>query len=66
MERTCKTCLDLMSEKKTYSTDITMLQRKPANEYYQMLLYYESKYDPRQNNIDFESAKEVFLFAENQ
>ena len=33
--------------------------RKPANDYYQMLPSYESKYKPIQNNIDFQSAKEI-------
>ena len=40
MERPCEVCLDQISQKKTYSTDINMLIRKPANEYYQMLSYY--------------------------
>ena len=35
-ERACKSCLDLVSGKKTYSTDINMLKRIPANEYCQM------------------------------
>ena len=26
-----------------------------------MLPYYEGKYEPRQNNIDFESAKEILM-----
>ena len=26
-----------------------------------MLLYYESEYKPKQNKIDFESAKEVYM-----
>ena len=26
-----------------------------------MLTLYESKYEPKQNNIDFESAKEVLM-----
>ena len=37
MVRACKSCLNLISQKKTYSTDINMLKRKPANEYHQML-----------------------------
>ena len=40
MTRACKSCLDLVSEKKTFSTDINMLKRKPANQYYQMLPYF--------------------------
>ena len=33
-----------------------MLKRKPATEYYQMLPYYEGKYERRRNIIDFESV----------
>ena len=61
MDRTCKKCLDPRSQKKTYSTDINMLKRKPANEYYQMLPYYEGKYEPRQKYIDFDSASKVLM-----
>ena len=38
-----------------------MLKRLPANENYQMLPYYEVEYKPKQNTIDFESAKEVLM-----
>ena len=38
-----------------------MLKRKPPNQYDQMLPHYEGVYEPKQNNIDFESAKEVFM-----
>ena len=61
MERTCKTCLDLISQKKTYSTDIDMLKRKSPNEYHQMLPHCAGKYEPKQNIIDFESTREVLL-----
>ena len=61
MEKACKSCLDLISQKKTYSTDINMLKRKPPNEQHQMLPHYVSKYEPKQNNIDFESAEEVLM-----
>ena len=61
MERACKICLDLISQKKTYPTDITSLKRKPPNEKHQMLPYYEGKYEPKQNIIDFESAKEILM-----
>ena len=61
MERACKTCLDLISQKKTHSSDINMLKRKPPNQYHQMLPHYEGKYDPKQNNIGFESAKKVLM-----
>ena len=66
MERTCNTCLDLISQKKTYSTDINMLKRKPPNEYRQMFPLYESEYEPRQNKIDFESAKEHLMKADKK
>ena len=61
MERACKLRLDLVSQKKTYSNDINVLKRKPANENYQMLPYYEGEYKPKQNNIDFESAREILM-----
>ena len=35
-KRTCETCLERISQKKTYSTDNNMLKRKTANEYHQM------------------------------
>ena len=38
-----------------------MLKRKPSNEYHQMLPYYVGKYEPKQNNIDFESAKDILM-----
>ena len=59
MERSCMTCSDRIGQKKTYSTNINTLKRKPANEYYQMLPYYEREYEPKQNNINFESAREI-------
>ena len=63
MKRACKTlaCLDLISQKKTYSTDINMLKRKHANEYHQMLPNFEGKHEPKRNNTDFESARENFI-----
>ena len=61
MEKACKSCLDLISQKKTYSTDINMLKRKPPNEQHQMLPHYVGKYEPKQSNIDFESAKELLM-----
>ena len=57
IERACKSCLDLISRKKTYFTDINCLERKPPNENHQMHPQYENK----QNNIDFDSAKEVLM-----
>ena len=47
--------------KKTYSTDINMLKRKPANEYHQMLPHNVGKYEPKQNNLDFDSANEFLM-----
>ena len=61
MERACKLCLNLISQKKTYSTDISMLKTKPPNEHHQMLPYYEGVYKPKQKNIDFESAREFLM-----
>ena len=61
MERACKTCLDLISQKKTYSNDINMLKRKPPNEYHQMLPHYVGKYEPKQNKIHFVSAREILM-----
>ena len=66
MVRACKSCLDLISQKKTYSTDINMLKRKPPNQYHQMLPYYGGKYEPKQNNIDFESAKNILIEADKK
>ena len=38
-----------------------MLEKKPANEYYQLLHYCHGQYEPRQNNIDLESARETLM-----
>ena len=38
-----------------------MLKRKPPNEKHEMLPHYKGKYEPKQNNIDFKSAKEVLM-----
>ena len=64
MEKACEKCLDLISQKKTYSTDINMLKRKPPNQYHQMLPYYEGNYELKQINIDFESAKNILMEAD--
>ena len=61
MERACKTYLDLISQKKSYSTEINMLKRKPPSQYHQMLPYYVGKYEHKQNNIGFESAKDILM-----
>ena len=66
MEKSCKSCLDLISQKKTYSTDINTLKRKPPNEKHQMLPHYVGKYEPKQNNIDFETAKDILMEEDNK
>ena len=48
MESACKTCLDLISQNKTYFTDVNMLKRKPPDEYHQMLSHYEAVNKPKQ------------------
>ena len=60
-ERTCKLCLDTVCQKKTYSTDINKSKRQPPNEKHQMLPTYVGEYEPRQNIIDFESAREILV-----
>ena len=57
METDCKSCLDLIGQKKTYSTDNKMLKRKLANERYQMLPWFVGEYCSGQDTIHFESAK---------
>ena len=66
MKKACKSCLDLISQKKSYSTNINMLKRKPPNEYHQMLPHYEGKSETNQNNIDFESAKNILMEADKK
>ena len=66
MEKACELCLNLISQKKTYSSEINMLKRKPPNEYHQMLPHYVGKYEPKQYNIDFESAKEILMKADDE
>ena len=61
MERDCKSCSDLVSQKKIYSTDINMLKKLPPNEKHQMLHYNIGEYEPRQNIIDFEYAREILM-----
>ena len=38
-----------------------MLKRKPPNEHHQMLPHYLGIYEPKQNNIDFESSREILM-----
>ena len=66
MERYCKTCLYLISQKKTYSTDINMLKIHPANEKHEILPHYEVVHEPKQNNIDFESDKDFLMKEDNK
>ena len=61
MEKACKSCLDQISQKKIYSTDINKLKRKPENMNYQMLPFYESEYKSKQKNIGCESAREILM-----
>ena len=61
MERACKTCLELISQKKSYSTDNNMLKRNPPNKYHRMLPHYEGIHKPKHNNINFESAREILM-----
>ena len=61
MERAWEMVFGSNVSKKTYSTDINTLKRKPPNEYHQMLPHYEGVYKPKRNTIDFESAKEVLM-----
>ena len=61
MERTCEACLDRISQKKTYSTSISMLKRNSAKEFYQMLPYCKGEYEPEQNVLDFQSAGEILM-----
>ena len=61
MQRDCNFCLNLKSQMKTYSSDINMLKRKPANKYHQMLPFNIGEQEPKQNNNDFESAREILM-----
>ena len=66
MERACGTCLAQISQNETYSTEISMLKAKPTNEYYQMRPYYVGEYEPKQKNIDLESAIESLLKGDDK
>ena len=66
MKRVYEMCLDQIIQKKTQSTDINMLKRKPANQYYQTLPCYMGKHKPKQQNFDFESAREVLMEADEE
>ena len=43
-----------------------MLKRKPTNEYYQGFAFYEGEYEPRENNIDFESVTEILMIEDDK
>ena len=43
-----------------------MLKRKPPNQYHQMLPHYVGKYEPKQNNIDFQTAKNILMKEDNK
>ena len=49
MQRSCNMCLTLMSQNKTFSSFINLLNKKPANEYHQMLPHYISEH--KSNNV---------------
>ena len=61
MVRACKLCLDLISEKKTHSTDTNILKRHHPNENREILPQYEGVYEPKQNHINFQSAREILM-----
>ena len=63
-ETDCKSCLDLVSQKKSYSADVNILKRKPPNEKHQMLPWYIGEYKRKTSIVNFEAAKEVLITAE--
>ena len=60
MERACKPCLDLITQKETYSTQLDILKRNPLNEYQQLLPWYVGNFEPKTSIINFEAAKQFF------
>ena len=64
MERACKSCFDLVSQKRTYSKDIIMSKRQSSNEHHQMLAWYLGEYKPKTSTINLEAAKHVLLTPE--
>ena len=64
LERTCKTCLDLISQNKTNSTDINSLKRKPANENYQMVSYCGSGYKRKQKTLILDLPEQILMEKE--
>ena len=61
VERSCETCLDQKTQKKTYFTDFNIIKMKHPNENQQMLPFYIGEYEHKQNKFDFESVKEVLM-----
>ena len=57
--RASNSCLDLVSQKKTYSTDINTSKRQPPNEKHQSPPFYISEYEPNRYKVDFEGAREI-------
>ena len=45
MQRACNTCLDLISQKKTYSTQFILLTRRPFKNLHQMLPWYLDEFN---------------------
>ena len=60
MKKACKACLYLISQKKTYSTDINKLKRKPPNEKHQMLPYYTKEYTSPNKIILILNMQKIF------
>ena len=61
VERAYISCFDLLSHKKTYSTDINIMKMKPANQDHQLLPYFDGKYETKQNKSAFESVRKDLM-----
>ena len=66
LDRACKSCLDLVSQKMTYATDINLLKRQLPKEKHQMLPCNIGEYKPKTSIFYFEAAKEVLLLLKKQ
>ena len=66
LTKACKSCLHLVSRKKTYSKGIIMLKRQPPNEKHQLLPNYIGKHEHKQNKNDFESVREILMKEDNK
>ena len=64
--RACISSLDLVNEKKTYSTDVNMIKKKAVNKNHQMLPYYISEYELKLKNIGFEFVRELLMKEEDK